>query len=93
MPKVIKKPYIIRYSVLNKMICGCSKKWIRLTYMDAKKLNMTDTKYCINHHYMYPYFVHDDDGDYYAPQSICKKEYSGKYIYFCTKCKNIAENE
>jgi hypothetical protein len=54
-------------------------------------LDIPITKICVNNHYMSPFFVHDADGDYYAPKSICKNESDGKYIYFCTKCKNVPE--
>jgi hypothetical protein len=73
------------------MNCGCPKVWIRLTEKDIEYLNISSTKLCINGHYMPVFFVHDDDGDYYAPKTICRKECDGKYIYFCTKCKNIQD--
>lgn len=83
---------IIKSTVSTKSIfCGCKKKWIRLPNEIIHMIGIPITKICLNNHYMSPFFVHDVDGDYYAPKSICKNESDGKYIYFCTKCKNVAE--
>lgn len=60
--------------------------------IDKNIINLPTIKMCINQHFMPPYFVHDNSGDYYAPKSVCKNECDGKFIYFCTKCKNVAES-
>jgi hypothetical protein len=52
---------------------------------------MQITKICAKNHFMTPYFVHDEGGDYFAPKSICNNESDGNYIYFCKKCRNIEE--
>lgn len=69
--------------------CGCTKKWLKLPDELSRKLGLKITKLCGNGHYMYPYFVHDEDGDYFAPSDICDDEADGKYLYYCITCKNI----
>ena len=75
----------------DKLFCGCENKWIRLPNNIIDMLQMQITKICAKNHFMTPYFVHDEGGDYFAPKSICNNECDGKYIYFCTRCKNIID--
>jgi len=88
MPKIIKSK-LVNLIPTKDLPCGCSKMWIRLSFMDAEKLDLPTIKMCLKRHYMPPYFVHDNLGDYYAPKTVCKDGCDGKFIYFCTKCKNI----
>lgn len=73
------------------MNCGCTKSWLKLTPKQALYYETDRIKTCRNGHHSYPYFVHDEDGDYYGLKEFCKKEASGKILYFCVKCKNCLE--
>ncbi len=85
MPKLKKNIHI------NYLKCGCPKVWMRVSKEDAEKLEIPTIKICENKHFMPPFFVHDSNGDYYAPKTICKDECDGKFIYFCTKCRSRGE--
>lgn len=86
MPKITKSKLKV-----SKMECGCPKKWLRLSDDDIDKLELYKTKKCVNKHFMPVFFVHDEHGDYFAPKFLCNNQCDGKYIYFCTKCKNILD--
>lgn len=73
--------------------CNCGKIWIKLVAKEVEYLDIPSVKSCPKKHFMHPYFVHDDNGDYIALKSICSNESDGKYVYFCTKCRHTVTNE
>jgi hypothetical protein len=71
--------------------CKCDIKWTRLTNDQCHMFDISVLKMCANKHHIYPYFVQDEDGDYYASKELCEGELSGKIIYYCVQCKTKIE--